>query len=373
MNHPNTELIGAADARARLATPALVIERAALEANIAKMAAHALAHGIGLRPHAKTHKSADIARLQIAAGALGVCVAKIGEAEALHGAGVDDLLITSPLVTDGHIRRALSLRRASASLIVTIDAEAPLRALSEAFKGHSIEIDVLIDVDIGLHRTGCPPERAAALALLVRDAPGLRLRGLQGYAGHVQHLPGQATRAEAAGKAAALLALARDAVTAAGGSVEIVSGGGTGTFDLDCAGGVYTELQCGSYAFMDRQYTDVWTDGPLPFAPALHIESTVLRTQTAGYVTIDAGLKAMATEAGMPRLVAGTPDEAAYFFWGDEHGGIAWPGEPPPLGARVRLLTPHCDPTVDRYDVYHVMEGDRLVALWPVHARGRSA
>ena len=367
-------LIGRAAARDQLNTPVLVIDREALDRNIARMADHARARGAALRPHAKTHKSVDLARRQIAAGAIGVCCAKLGEAEALAEGGIARLLITSPVVSAPAIRRLVELARRLDELIVVVDHPANASALAAAADR---PLDVLIDIDPGIRRTGvASPAAAVALVDHVRGLGRLRYRGVQMYCGVQQHI------ADFQAREAAIRARMHDLESILGAlsqhdaRPEIVTGAGTGSHRIDGALGLYTEWQVGSYVFMDRQYAecDLTGDGEPLFEYALFVDTRVISCNTAGMATIDAGFKALATDGGAPAIVAGAPAGSVYRFMGDEHGAIVDPSSAHRwrLGELVRLAVPHCDPTVNLYDSYHVLAGDTLEAIWPVSARGRS-
>jgi 3-hydroxy-D-aspartate aldolase len=378
---PNAHLIGVPGGVARLDTPALVIDRPALERNIVRMATHCADAGLALRPHVKTHKSAAIARLQLAAGAVGLCCAKLGEAEALVAAGIGgDILITSPVVTDGAIERLAALNTGDGggvNVIVVIDDAGIAEKLSRAAARAGRALDVLIDLDVGLHRTGIPfGGDFLALARAVRDDAHLTFRGLQAYAGHLMHVQEVDERRDKSLAAMAGLTRARDALAGEGMVCEILTGGGTGTFDIDPKARVLTDLQGGSYVFMDRQYNDVWAEGGTPpFEPALFVRTTVISRNTEGLVTTDAGFKSFATDAGSPAIHDGAPAGASYHFFGDEQGLLLMPDKEtprPPLGHAITCIPPHCDPTVNLYDHYHVVEGDTLVDIWPIEARGRS-
>lgn len=373
----NEGLIGKPGSRARLATPALVLDLDAFEHNVALMAAHCRASGLSLRPHAKTHKSVAIAHAQIAAGAIGQCCAKLGEAEAMAAGGVDSLLVTSPVVTEQGIARLMALNARIGDLMVVVDNPLNAGRLAEAARATGKPLKVLVDLDPGLHRTGIAPGAPVlALARQVHESGTLILRGLQCYAGHVMHVADFARRREKSLAAMKLLGETRDALKAGGLPCAIVSGGGTGSYNIDPEAQVLTELQGGSYIFMDRQYNDVALGGgaAMPFRTSLFVEMSVVSNNTPGLATTDAGFKAFATDAGPPVLHAGAPEGASYFFFGDEQGGITLPeGAFLPLGARLAAMTPHCDPTVNLYDAYHVVRGGMLVDIWPVEARGRSA
>ncbi|MDP5280922.1 alanine racemase [Sphingomonas sp. DG1-23] len=352
--------------RSEVPTPALILDRPALERNIAAMAAFAAAQGVALRPHAKTHKSADIALRQIAAGAAGICCAKLAEAEALAEAGVASIHLTSPVVAPGAIARLAALH-ARIALSVVVDHPDNARALGASTNG----LTVFIDVDPGSHRTGVTsPAAAVALAKAIAATGTLRLGGVQYYCGSHQHIPSLAERRAAIVERTDYLGTVLAALRDAGFDAPTVTGGGTGTFAIDAALGVFTELQVGSYVFLDREYMDCELAGPR-FEPALFVDATVVSANTPGMVTIDSGLKAFATDAGVPAVHAGAPVASRYAFTGDEHGALL--GENlPGLGARVTLMPPHCDPTVNLYDRYHLLDGDTISGTWPVTARGRS-
>jgi D-serine deaminase-like pyridoxal phosphate-dependent protein len=353
--------------RSDVPTPALLLDRAALERNIAAMAAFAAAHGVALRPHAKTHKSGEIARRQIAAGAVGICCAKLAEAEALAETGIENVHLTSPVVAPGAIRRLAALG-ARIALSVVVDHPDNARAVGAGAAG----LTVFIDVDPGSHRTGVTsPAAAVELAQAIAATGTLRLGGVQYYCGSHQHIQSLAERRAAIVERTDYLGSVLAALGDAGFEIPIVTGGGTGTFAIDAALGVFTELQVGSYVFLDREYLDCELAGPR-FEPALFVDATVVSANTAGMVTIDAGLKAFATDAGVPVVLGGAPIASRYAFTGDEHGALL--GEDlPGLGGRVTLMPPHCDPTVNLYDRYHVLDSDTVLETWPVTARGRSA
>jgi 3-hydroxy-D-aspartate aldolase len=353
---------------ADLRTPALIVDLDALERNIDKMAAHCRASGIALRPHAKTHKCVEIARRQITAGAIGQCCTSLEEAEALVAGEIASVLVTAPLVAEPAIRRMLELNTACPGLMAVADNEETIHRLARAAFGAGQTLKLLVDIDIGHHRTGTLPGKpAAALASLIARSPNLEFAGIQGYAGHLMHVADRAERQ--AGLAAGLeqLRLTRDLLRGMGLAPGIVTGGGTGSFDIDPAQQVLTELQAGSYVFMDRQYNEVWTgpDDPPPFEISLFVLSRVVSANHPGMATTDAGLKAFATDAGAP-VVSFGPD-ATYSLFGDEYGRIALAENAVArLGDAVACMTPHCDPTVNLYGHYLVVRGGELVDRWPI-------
>jgi 3-hydroxy-D-aspartate aldolase len=373
---PNGRFIGVEGARMRLSTPALLLDLDALDRNIAAMAAHAKQAGINLRPHAKGAKSIEIGRRQMAAGAVGICCATLGEAEVIAGAGIENVLITSPIVTPAMIDRLVALNERAKGLMVVADNPANVDALAAAAAKAGQPLSVVVEFDVGQGRTGTTSvELAAALARRIAASPQLRYRGIQAYYGHLQHVTTFTDRKAASETQIARVRGLLERLKADGLAPEIVSGGGTGTFDIDPGGGVYTELQPGSYPFMDREYLEIdMTAGrSSPFVAALFVQASVVSSSRAGFAVVNAGYKSFATEGGMPRLVVPKLVDATYKLMGDEHGGIQYDPASGALqvGDTVEFLTPHCDPTINLYDRYHCVRGDTLVEIWPVDARGR--
>jgi D-serine deaminase-like pyridoxal phosphate-dependent protein len=332
-----------------------------------------------LRPHAKTHKSATIARLQIAAGAVGVCVQKTSEAEALAAAGIDDIYISNEVVDPAKLGRVAALA-ARIRLAIAVDSMAGIERLAAAMAGSGATIDVLVEVDVGHGRCGAPPAAAGELAQqVVACAPpqgGLRFAGLQAYHGAAQHLRSVAEREAAAQRAAALARAAQASVGAVGIACPLVSGGGTGTLAFDAASGVWSELQAGSYLFMDRDYADNASSTTAPrFEHALFVKARVV-SRGAAHAVIDAGHKSHALDSGPPRL---WQSDATWANGGDEHGIVraAAGGSAaslPALGETVWLVPGHCDPTVNLHDRYVCVRGGLqhgvVEAVWPIEARG---
>lgn len=367
-------LIGRQGSRRDLNTPALVVDLDALERNIAAMAAFAKASGLTLRPHAKTHKSAAIARLQRAAGAVGVCCAKLGEAEALTDAGVDGILITSPVVGAPAVGRLAALAARAKGLMASVDSPAAVAALAAT----GVPMTLLVDIDPGIHRTGvATPDDALALARQIDAAPSLTYAGVQFYCGSQQHIEDFAARREAIIERTDYLKGIIALLTENGLKPSYISGGGTGTHRIDAELGVFNELQVGSYIFMDKQYADcdLAGDGAQAFETSLLVDARVISANHPMLVTVDAGFKAFATEAGPPPVFSGAPEGSQYRFMGDEHGALIPPKgvAPPALGEVVTFAAPHCDPTVNLYDAYHAVRGDTLAEIWAIEGRGRSA
>ncbi|MGH7022025.1 MAG: DSD1 family PLP-dependent enzyme [Caulobacteraceae bacterium] len=374
MTFLNTHLIGRQGGRRDMATPALVVDLDALERNIAAMAAFAREAGLNLRPHAKTHKSVEIARRQIAAGAVGVCCAKLGEAEVLADGGIEGILITSPVVGTSGVERLAALSARASGLMAAVDHPDAVAALAAS----GAKLTLLVDIDPGIHRTGvADPEAALALARQVEAAPNLAYAGVQFYCGMQQHIEEFDLRLQAIEERTAYLSRIVRQLSDAGLGPKIVTGGGTGTHRIDASLGAFTELQVGSYVFMDRQYNDcdLTGAGATPFETSLMVDARVISASHPFMATVDAGFKAFATEAGAPPILAGAADGSAYHFMGDEQGCVIPPTgvAPPRLGETLTFAAPHCDPTVNLYDAYHLVRGDTLLDIWPIEARGRSA
>ena len=372
----NHGLLGQAGSRRRIDTPALVLDLDAFDHNVATMAALARERAIGLRPHAKTHKSVAIGRRQMEAGAVGLCCAKLGEAEALAAGGLDHLLLTAPVRGDDKIRRLLALNAQLADLAVVVDDADNARQLADAAAAAGQVLAVLIVADVGSHRFGVTGEAAAVeIGRLIGERPSLRFRGVQGYAGHVQHIEDYADRRLQSHAAIARLGQVRDALAAIGLASEIVTGSGTGTHDFDHELGIMTDLQVGSYIFCDVQYDRVaMAPGePRRFRNALFVHTRVVSANQTGFVTTDAGSKSFAMDGPPPEIFAGAPEGSTYGRFGDEFGRVNLPdGASARCGDLVVCIVPHCDPTVNLYDHYHCVRGDVLVDLWPVDARGRA-
>jgi 3-hydroxy-D-aspartate aldolase len=370
---PNEALIGATGFERELSTPTLLLDLDAFEANLGTMARAVARAGRKLRPHVKAHKSTRIARRQVEAGAVGLCCATVREAETMAAAGLDGVLVTTPVVVPRMVERLVAARERIGDLAVVVDCEAGVDALA-ALARPERPLGVLVDIDMGQSRTGVTDgEGAVRVARRAAEQPNLRYRGVQAYYGHLQHVPTLAERLAKVREGWARLNGFLEALRAAGLPAGIVSGGGTGTHHLDLEQGPFTEIQPGSYLFMDKQYGAVeLTPGGQPFRTSLTIATRVVSTVQPDRVIVDAGFKAMATDAGPALVASGAPADAAYVFMGDEHGGLRCPDSArrPALGALVALIAPHCDPTVNLYDRLHVSRDGRLMDIWPIEARG---
>jgi D-serine deaminase-like pyridoxal phosphate-dependent protein len=353
-------------------TPALVVDLDAMERNLARMADFAKSRGVTLRPHAKMHKSAVIAAMQLRAGAVGVCVQKTGEAEAMADGGIGDIYLSNEIIAPAKLARVAALAK-RVRLAIAVDSTLGIERLAAALKAAGSQLDVFVEIDVGQGRCGVAPAAAGALAQQV-IAHGLRFAGLQAYQGRAQHLRDPAERDTAIRRAIALVRAAQAAMSGSGIACPLVTGGGTGTFTHEAASGVYGELQVGSYLFMDRDYAD---NQPTPGAPvfehALFVKSAVVSRGSA-HAVVDAGHKSHAIDAGLPRV---WQQDLEFASGGDEHGVLRPRGDAlPALGDTVWLVPGHCDPTVNLHDHYIVVRGGlaagRVEALWPIDARGRA-
>jgi D-serine deaminase-like pyridoxal phosphate-dependent protein len=351
-------------------TPALVLELDAFEANLRRLA-EAAAGRVRVRAHAKTHKCPEIARRQIAAGAVGVCCQKVSEAEALIEGGVADVLVSNEIVGSRKLERLAALAR-RAKIGVCVDDAGNARDLQAAAARAGATIDAYIELEVGMRRCGVlPGEPALALARAIAASPNLRFAGLQAYHGRAQHFRSMQERRSAIEGSAAVVRATKGLFEKNQIQTPIVTGAGSGTFMLEIESGAWDEIQPGSYIFMDRDYAQNEWLPPLPrFAHALFVISTVMSRPGPAVAIVDAGLKASSVDSGMP-AVWERPG-LSYVRASDEHGwvevaaGAAAPG----LGDKLLLVPGHCDPTVNLYDWYVCVRKGVVEALWPISARG---
>jgi D-serine deaminase-like pyridoxal phosphate-dependent protein len=351
-------------------TPALVLDLDAFERNLQRMADAVRGSKVRLRAHAKSHKCPEIARRQVALGAVGICCQKVSEAAVFVDAGIGDILITNEVVGSAKLGRLMSLAQ-RARIGVLVDHPAQLRALASAARAAGAALDVYVEVDVGAGRCGVPPGLAAIrLAELAADSAPLRFAGLHCYHGKAQHLRTPAERAAAITYAVVAAGETRSAIEARGIPVPIVTGAGTGTFLLERDSGVFGEIQAGSYVFMDRDYADNQrTARDIVFEHALFVRSTVMSRPSANRAVVDAGLKASSVDSGMPGIWQ-RPD-LRYVKAADEHGVVtSEQASAPALGDVLSLIPGHCDPTVNLYDELVCYRGETVEAIWPIAARG---
>ncbi|ANY14467.1 DSD1 family PLP-dependent enzyme [Bordetella pseudohinzii] len=357
---------------AQVDTPSLVLDLDVFEANLGAMQQWADRHGVALRPHAKAHKCPEIARRQLALGARGICCQKVSEALPFLEAGIRDIHISNEVV--GPAKLALLAQIAvRADVSVCVDNMTNLHALAAAMAQAGARITVLVEVDVGQGRCGVTDDHdVLALARAAEAMQGLRFGGLQAYHGSAQHVRSHTERAAICGQAAARAAGYASLLRAHGITCERITGGGTGSAEFDAGSGVYTELQAGSYAFMDGDYGANEWSGPLSFGTSLFLLSTVMSTPAPGRVILDAGLKSLTIECGLPQVHGRAG--LAYAAANDEHGvvrvqeGVAAPA----LGEVLRLVVPHVDPAFNLHDTLVAYREEAVVGLWPIAARGLS-
>lgn len=372
-------------------TPALVIDRSVLLRNLRIMQDACDAKGVRLRPHGKMHKCSTIAKLQLEAGAVGLCCQTVGEAEAFARAGIADLLVSAPVPVWGAHRLAALASATRAQIAIVCDSNAQIFRLQQAARDAGVTLSALVDVNVGMHRVGCTPEEAPELARQIEAAENLLYGGVQAYFGNLQHL--KEGRAAANAAATEVLKALVKKLTDGGLAPPVVTGGGSGTYALDLAAGVFTELQCGSYALMDAEYTECGApEGDWPFEAALYIAATVVSAKHKSHVTVDVGLKAVSADV-TPRVIAGAAPGSIWRAMGDEHGAIvhpdllprlaagedvaaldadtdvAWPEDVPREGDIVWLQPGHCDPTINLYDAFYVTDDNGSLERWPIDAR----
>jgi len=354
-------------------TPALVIDLDAFEYNLNRMAALLAPTNVKLRAHAKTHKSPVIAKMQIARGAVGQCVQKVAEAEILAWGGVQDILVSNEVVGAAKLARLCALSKI-AKVAVCVDDAAQVAAIEAAAADAGIRMSVLVEIDVGAARAGVAPgPDAVALAQMIAGSKHLTFGGLQAYQGSAQHKRSVAERGALIGDAVESCRRTVEQLRQQGLDCAIVGGAGTGTFEIEAASGIYTEMQAGSYVFMDADYArnlDA-TGAPVStFRHSLFVLSTVMSATRPGLAVLDAGHKSVAVDSGLP-VVWQRPD-IRYVSASDEHGKLEVGSETaaPKLGEKMRLVPGHCDPTVDKFDWYVGVRGGRVECLWPVAARG---
>ncbi len=354
-------------------TPALLIDLDAFERNIQRLARAVAGKPVRLRPHAKTHKCPVIALRQMAAGAVGVCCQKVGEAEALVYGGVGNVLVSNEIVGAGKIARLVALAK-QAWVAVCADHPANIKDLSDAATTFGVRLPVLVEVNVGADRCGVEPgEPVLALARQIAGSAGLRFAGLQAYHGSAQHIREFAKRKDAIDRAVEKIGRTVELLRGHGLDCELISGAGTGTYTFEAASGIYNEIQAGSYIFMDVDYAkNLKADGSVggEFEHSLFVYATVMSHPTKDRAVLDAGLKALSVDCGMP-AVFGMPD-VEYIRAADEHGKLTLrdPQRALEVGAKLRLIPGHCDPTVNLYDWFVGYRNNRVEALWPITARG---
>lgn len=361
---------------AELQTPALIIDLDVFDANLAKMQSYLDQQNIGLRAHTKMHKCPIIARKQIEGGASGVCAAKVSEAEVMCAAGIQDVLITSPIATLDKVNRFVAARRNHPGLKIVVDSVHAADLLAKVADSEGLVVDVFVDLDPGMGRTGIEAgDKALQLVRHIGESNSLNFAGIQMYAGNCMHIEGFSKRqgkyTHIMDKGIQTLRLLDQAAI----EVPVVSGGGTGTYNMEHDLGLINELQAGSYAFMDIEYRDIggvdsarFTD----FGVSLHVLVTAISQPQRRLITVDGGFKSFASDKMAPEF---QDVEGVTFHWGgDEHGIVQLnnPSREIRLGSKLSMITPHCDPTVNLHDFYFPYRDGLVHEVWPISARGFS-
>ncbi|WP_419738665.1 3-hydroxy-D-aspartate aldolase BhcC [Ruegeria sp.] len=362
---------------ADIQTPSLVLDLDALERNIKKMGDYAKAHGMRHRVHGKMHKSVDVAKLQERlGGAAGVCCQKVSEAEVFVRGGIKDVLVSNQVRDPAKIDRLASLPKLGSRIIVCVDDVDNVADLSSAAVDHGTQLEVFVEIDCGAGRCGVTTTpQVIEIAKAVEAADNLKFTGIQAYQGAMQHLDSYEARKEKLDTAIAMVKDAVDGLKAEGIDCELVSGGGTGSYYFESNSGVYNELQCGSYAFMDADYGRILDkDGNRidrgEWENALFILTSVMSHAKADKAIVDAGLKAQSVDSGLP-VVFGR-DDVEYIKCSDEHGVVMDTDGVLKVNDKLKLVPGHCDPTANVHDWYVGVRNGKVEAVWPVSARGRA-
>ena len=362
---------------AEIQTPCLVLDLDALERNIVKMGDYAKAHGMRHRAHGKMHKSVDVLKLQEKlGGAVGVCCQKVSEAEVFVRGGIKDVLVSNQVRDPLKIDRLARLPKLGSKIIVCVDDVANVADLSAAAVRHGTQLECFVEIDCGAGRCGVKttPE-VVEIAKAIAAAPGLKFTGIQAYQGAMQHIDGYEDRKAKLDAAIAQVKDAVEGLKAVGLEPELVSGGGTGSYYFESNSGVYNELQCGSYAFMDADYGRIHDENGKridkgEWENALFILTSVMSHAKPYLAVVDAGLKAQSVDSGLP-FVYGR-DDVKYIKCSDEHGVVEDPQGVLKVNDKLKLVPGHCDPTCNVHDWYVGVRNGKVEAVWPVSARGKA-
>ena len=362
---------------ADIQTPCLVLDLDALERNITKMGDYARAHGMRHRVHGKMHKSVDVARLQEdLGGACGVCCQKVSEAEVFARGGIKDVMVSNQVTDPAKIDRLARMPKLGARVLVCVDDPANVADLSAAAVRHGTQIEALVEIDCGAGRCGVTTtQEVVNIAKMIDAAEGLKFAGIQAYQGAMQHMDSYEDRQAKLDIAIAQVADAVQGLKAVGLDCDIVGGGGTGSYYFESNSGVYNELQCGSYAFMDADYGRILdAEGKRidqgEWENALFILTSVMSHAKPDKAIVDAGLKAQSVDSGLPTVYG--RDDVEYLKCSDEHGVVGDPQGVLKVNDKLRLVPGHCDPTCNVHDWYVGLRGGKVAALWPVSARGKA-
>ncbi|TNF66734.1 MAG: DSD1 family PLP-dependent enzyme [Gammaproteobacteria bacterium] len=355
----------------KLDTPCLVIDKYKLINNIKRMQTFANKHQKAVRPHAKTHKCSEIAKLQLANGAIGICVTKVTEALALAKDGIDHLLITSPIVTEQKLKILKEVLLLAPNSLIVCDNEYNLNKLNTlASQLPCKNINVIIDIDAGIGRTGVNFDQANTLAIKAHQLAFITLKGIQCYAGHFQHIKEHAQRQENSKQLLEKAGKLKNKIQQDTGLKNLIqTGSGTGTYEIDCLIDSVTEIQPGSYTVMDKEYYDIEYRDDY-FLNAMTLLTSVISANCHSHVTVDAGLKAIYKDPTAPQIISHSNLHYDWDYFGDEHGKITGQSLPK-LGDVIEMIVPHCDPTINLYDNLFVTENDIVTKIWKINLRGK--
>lgn len=361
-----------------LDTPCLVLDLDILEGNLKRVQSIAASAGKALRPHAKTHKCSSLAKMQIEHGAIGICAAKVSEAEALAQAGIEGILVTGPVSTRQKMEKLADILAITPKITVAVDHPGCIKLLSQVLQERKLSIDVLLDINIGQNRTGVDPENAPGIADYIASFENLNLRGIQAYAGHVQHIADYDQRKNTSHKCLEKAVDVFRLLQRKHENFNIFSTSGSGTFAIDSSIPEVTEFQVGSYVSMDAEYLSVErtmiNDEFSPWNSALHLLTSVVSANQRGFVTVDAGLKSLYKDGGIPVVVSPEYSELKYDWFGDEYGKIISETNAglPPIGKVIELIVSHCDPTINLFGHFYLTRGLEVVGRWEIDLRGCS-
>ena len=362
---------------ADIQTPCLILDLDALERNIKKMGDYATAHGMRHRAHGKMHKSVDVLKLQQDLGAaVGVCCQKVSEAEVFARGGIKDVMVSNQVTDPAKIDRLARMPKLGARVLVCVDDPENVKALSAAAVRHGTQIEALVEIDCGAGRCGVSStQEVVNIARLIDAAPGLKFAGIQAYQGAMQHIDSYDERKSKLDLAIAQVTDAVQGLKSQGLECDIVGGGGTGSYYFESNSGVYNELQCGSYAFMDADYGRILDKNGKridqgEWENALFILTSVMSHAKADKAIVDAGLKAQSVDSGLPTVYG--RDDVTYLKCSDEHGVVADPNGALKVNDKLRLVPGHCDPTCNVHDWYVGVRGGKVETVWPVSARGKA-
>ena len=358
--------------KSQLDTPALVIDKNKLLNNIMLMQKLATAKSISVRPHAKTHKCTRLAQLQQTYGAIGICITKVSEALIMAQNSVTGLLITSPVITGTKIRHLIEVVKLAPDTILVVDNLDNAYTLNTIFKAQNLHLNILVDIDAGIGRTGVIPANTLDLIHQIIKLHNINFLGIQCYAGHLQHITNLADRRTKSHEILNIAGQIKQQLIDFGIPCKIQTGSGTGTFSIDAEVTAVTEIQPGSYCVMDQEYNDI-EHKDAKFLPAMTMLTTVISTNHGSHVTVDAGTKALYRVDTKPKIISHTNLCYDWDSFGDEHGKVSRinnEGTLPMLGEVLELVVAHCDPTINLFDYFYITDNDIVIDRWHIDLRG---